>query len=115
VGIWKISHEGLALLKDHAEPFSDELVQRLAGSNNNQEATLASAQGPEQANRDIDLTGKIVMATVSPDERLDQALAEIRQSAEIELLELLGPRFSELLRNRGSRSLAPYGLRSKPG
>jgi restriction system protein len=98
-GFWKVTTEGIAFAKEHPDPFSMELAEKLAmgfiGVKLKPSAGIASAEPaklpPEAA---------ASAAVASPDDRLGQALAELRQSAESELLELLAsvsPSFFETI------------------
>lgn len=95
-GYWRITEAGQDFLKQHPGPFSAELAESLAidyvgvklrpdvPSATLNTLTIGMHRDPE--------------VLVSPDERLGQALEELRQSAEVELLELLSavtPNFFE--------------------
>jgi len=99
-GIWKATQEGIAFVKEHAEPFSPELVEKLAMGFIGVKLKPADAQ---QAISGLPVTTADVppsSATVSPDDRLGEALAELRQAAATELLETLAhvsPSFFETI------------------
>lgn len=87
-GFWRITQEGLDFVKEHPEPFPTELAEKLAMGYIG--VRLRSSPSPEQA--EVDSAQSYAAATspiVSPDDRLGQALHELRQAAESELLELL--------------------------
>ncbi len=74
-GIWKATPEGVRFVSQHPRPFTAELTQQLA-----------------MAHLDVKLrpsNGRACEPVASPDDRLGQALLELRQAAEAELLELL--------------------------
>jgi restriction system protein len=88
-GFWKATQEGVAFAKEYSAPFSQELAEKLAmgfiGVRLRQSAPVAA---PELAKPEPPVTPSLAVA--SPDDRLGQALTELRQSAASELLELLG-------------------------
>ena len=98
-GTWKITKEGLDFVASHPEPFSQqtstELAMGYAGIRlrpqpENEDSSLSEAKGVQD----------ILSNVASPDDRLGDALREIRQAAESELLELLGnvsPSFFETI------------------
>jgi restriction system protein len=98
-GFWKITQEGIAFVQEHPTPFSAELAEKLAmgyiGVKLKPASPIQSVEPPApqpfvpQAN-----------PLASPDDRLGQALEELRQSAESELQELLSnvsPAFFETI------------------
>lgn len=98
-GTWKITQDGLDFIASHPEPFSSQTSTELAMG------YIGVRLRPKQENGkspESDATGlPIISSTVaSPDDRLGEALREIRQTAESELLELLGnvsPSFFETI------------------
>ena len=98
-GTWKITQDGLDFIASHPEPFSSQTSTELAMG------YIGVRLRPKQENGkspESDLTEiPIISSTVaSPDDRLGEALREIRQTAESELLELLGnvsPSFFETI------------------
>ena len=90
-GFWRITDDGLAFVQSHAQPFSPELAEKLAmgfvGVRLKHSATVTDD------NNELDAQSRLQSPTVnalaSPDDRLGQALNELRQAAESELLELL--------------------------
>lgn len=99
-GYWKVTPEGLSFARDHPERFSSELSEKLAmgyiGVKLRQPPNSAALEdvSPEEP---ITTAPQVV---VSPDDRLGLALAELRQSASSELLEVLGrvsPSFFETI------------------
>ena len=98
-GFWKATADGIAFAKEHPAPFSAELAERLAMGYIG--VRLKAASGAMGAEAVKSAPVAIASAAVaSPDDRLGQALAEIRQSAEAELLELVSsvsPSFFETI------------------
>lgn len=99
-GTWKITQEGLDFIASHPEPFSSQVSTELAMGY----VGVRLRQQPENGSKADESTPKdppCVSSTVaSPDDRLGEALREIRQAAESELLELLGnvsPSFFETI------------------
>ncbi|SFN13957.1 restriction endonuclease [Nitrosomonas communis] len=98
-GLWKITSEGIAFAKEHPAPFSVELAEKLAMGFIG--VKLKPVSGVTTT--DILIPPIVSMsstAVASPDDRLGQALAELRQAAESELLELLAsasPSFFETI------------------
>lgn len=98
-GYWQLTDEGRKFCTQHATPFSEELVEKLAmgyvnvklkPTSENQDGAFYATPTklPESS------------AKESPDDRLSAALQEIRASAETELLELLAsvsPSFFETI------------------
>jgi len=83
-GVWQITPEGIRFSADHPAPLTANQVQRLAMAFN--DVRLAAPASPA--------------AVASPDDRLGQALLELRQTAEAELLDLLvrvSPSFFETI------------------
>lgn len=88
-GFWKVTADGIAFAKEHPEPFPPDLAEKLAMGYIGvklrpaavQLGTPAATPGPTAATASLH---------ASPDDRLGQALEELRQSALSELLELLG-------------------------
>lgn len=99
-GFWQITAEGIAFAKEHPTPFSPDLVEKLAMgyiSVKLKSTTPISEAAPfQRAAAVVDTFASVA----SPDDRLGQAIEELRQSAETELLELLGsvsPSFFETI------------------
>lgn len=87
-GFWKITQEGIDFVKNHPTPFSAELSEKLAMGYIDVKLRAAHSitdlQGPE-----IQPFLSQTSPHASPDDRLGQAVAELREAAETELLELL--------------------------
>ena len=98
-GFWKPTAEGIAFAKQHPAPFSPELAEKLAMEFMSVRLRPAAGAGtPEAAIPMVPISTSAALA--SPDDRLGLALAELRQSAASELLELLAvvsPSFFETI------------------
>ncbi|MCU0755276.1 MAG: restriction endonuclease [Xanthomonadales bacterium] len=98
-GYWKITEKGLELMREHPVQIPAAVKERIATEFLDIKLKGQSAAipvGPDSATPESSPTG----AYVSPDERLWQAVRELRQTAETELLELLGavsPTFFETI------------------
>lgn len=90
-GFWKLTEAGLDYARKHPAPLSDDEVERLAlgfidvrlrGPSRTEASTIGApiASVPMSA---------LTTATVSPDDRLEQALAELREATAADLLENL--------------------------
>lgn len=87
-GYWKITPEGVDFIKTHSAPFSPELAEELAMGYIGVKLKASIPGTPVE----VYLTPPVLVQgspVVSPDDRLGQAIEELRQSAETELLELL--------------------------
>jgi restriction system protein len=88
-GFWKATDAGIEFAKEHAGSFSPELVEKLAMGYLGVKLRPSSADSPREAA--VSPTPAAASpAVASPDDRLGQALTELRQSAAAELLDLLG-------------------------
>ena len=102
-GTWKITKEGLQFLASHPEAFSSQVSTQLAMGNINVRLRQSSEsiRDSSQQNGSLGTTDPSATSPVaSPDDRLGEALKELRQAAEAELLELLGnasPSFFETI------------------
>ncbi len=98
-GFWKATQEGIAFAGRHTEPLSPELVQKLAIGflEVSLKSSGAITEMPASSTNGVVATSS---ATSSPDDRLGVAVAELRQSAVAELLEVLAsvsPSFFETI------------------
>ena len=88
-GFWKVTAEGLSFANEHPTAFGSELIEKLAMG------FLSVKLKPENASHAsavVPLSAPTVVpgsSTVSPDDRLGQALTELRQAAASELVEAL--------------------------
>jgi restriction system protein len=106
-GTWKITKEGLQFLASHPEAFSSQVSTQLAMGNINvrlrqpsENIRDSSQQHGSLSTTDSSATSPVSSPVASPDDRLGEALKELRQAAETELLELLGnasPSFFETI------------------
>jgi restriction system protein len=87
-GYWKITKEGLDFVHSHQEPFGPELTEKLAMGYIHVKLKPSSLE-PVSDVPHVAALAAPTSATVSPDDRLEQALEELRQAAAAELLELL--------------------------
>lgn len=98
-GFWRVTQAGLEFARDNAEPLPPELAAKLAMGFLG--VRLRPAIDAAHATEVIAEQTPTVPATLqSPDDRLGQALDEIRTSTQSELLELLGnvsPAFFETI------------------
>lgn len=97
-GYWKITEDGLSFLKKNEGDLSDELVEEIAMG------FLSVRLKPSTIDVGVlakpDVMQPVSLVTASPDDRLGDALQEIRIAAETDLLELLGgvsPTFFETI------------------
>lgn len=98
-GFWKITADGIAFVKAHPTPFSAELAEKLAMGYIG--VKLKPPSPTNEATPAVPLlfdsrSGELA----SPDDRLGQALQQLHQAAESELLELLAgasPAFFETI------------------
>lgn len=87
-GFWSITPEGLALVAQNPAPFSQELVERLAMGFVGVRLKPSAPAAGGSSTSSVDMTAERSPLS-SPEERLGQAIEELRQSAEAELLALL--------------------------
>lgn len=85
-GFWCLTNEGFAFAKKNKSPLSADTIENLATSNTDVRlrdagSTVATAAASEPADSPT--------ATASPDDRLEQALAELRRTVAAEVLEAL--------------------------
>ena len=95
-GFWQLTEAGLAFLRGHPEKFSDELIGEIATGND--EVRLSAGDEQDVSNSVPPAAGPNVVA--SPDDRLEAAVAELRATTTVELLETLGqvsPKFFETI------------------
>ena len=98
-GFWKPTAEGIAFAAENAAPFSTELAQKLAVGFIN--VKLKPASGANVKPASSVLPQALSLPTLaSPDDQLGQAVSELRQSAALELQEVLAtvsPSFFETI------------------
>ncbi len=98
-GVWQITPQGRDFLGGHAGPFDRALTTELAMGHIGVRLRPASDSTPPAGQPDQALADP-ASAVASPEDRLGQALTELRQSAADELLELLAsvsPAFFETI------------------
>lgn len=88
-GLWQATPEGLALVSSTPAPFPADLVDKLAMGFTDVKLSAATSPTKAELLSATDAVSVPSAATASPDDRLGQALLELRQAAESELLELL--------------------------
>lgn len=99
-GFWKVTPEGMAFAKEHGDPFAPELVEQLAMGF---VGVKLKPQSPPSVTSSASLpafASTSFSATVSPDDRLGQALTELHEAATTELLDALAqvsPAFFETI------------------
>jgi restriction system protein len=84
-GYWKLTPEGLTFVAQHSTPLSANVIEELATADSDVRLM------PEVATDETGVQpgGAPAAATASPDDRLESALAELRQTVRAELLETL--------------------------
>jgi len=82
-GTWKLSPAGLAFVRDHPQPLSADEVSELALGH------LDVRLSPEPHTRRAETEPTSPASIQSPDDRLEEALEEMRSSVAGEILELL--------------------------
>ena len=87
-GSWQITQAGREFLAQQASPLPSEVTRELATGNIDVRLRSAAEQGGEATNAAA-VASDSASAIASPDDRLGEALQELRQAAEAELLELL--------------------------
>ncbi len=97
-GFWKPTADGIAFASEHPHPFSPDLAEKLAMGFIGVRLKPPSGTATPGVQPSEPLLS--APSLVSPDDRLGQALSELRQSAAAELLELLAavsPSFFETI------------------
>jgi restriction system protein len=98
-GFWRITQEGIAFVRQHPAPFSAELAEKLAMG---YIGVRLKPSVPTGLSEPAAVQPFVAQTTplASPDDRLGQALGELHQAAQSELLELLAnvsPAFFETI------------------
>jgi len=83
-GFWKLTSEGLEFARRNSLPLAPDLIERLAADKN--DVRLRSSGTPTHVEPSVALPPLVA----SPDDRLESALDELRQTVTAELLETLG-------------------------
>ena len=84
-GYWRLTDAGMAFHAEHPGPFSDALREEIATAN----LTVRLRAHDETVPLSPPVVSTKEASLSSPDDRLGQALQELREAAELELLELL--------------------------
>jgi restriction system protein len=98
-GLWQVTPQGVAFASDHPAPFSAELAETLAVGHLGVRLRPLSDAAPQPSDEASPAAGAAA-AIESPDDRLENALDQLRKSAQAELLELLAavsPTFFETI------------------
>jgi len=86
-GHWQLTEKGQGFARDHAAPLSPEIIERLATEN--RDVLLRPADPAVQPAATPSQTAVSERASSSPDDRLEQALLELRQAVAAELVDVL--------------------------
>jgi restriction system protein len=84
-GFWRLTAEGLAYAKEHPSPLSADDVDELATGH--MDVRLRGTQAPASIPEGGSPESVEASRTASPDDRLEQALAELRGTVAAEVLE----------------------------
>ncbi|HNU10732.1 MAG TPA: restriction endonuclease [Rubrivivax sp.] len=98
-GLWQITPQGQAFVETHPEPFEDAMTAQLAMGYLGVRLRPSAADGASQEAASAPAADPQAIVA-SPEDRLGQALAELRQAAESELLEFISrvsPAFFETI------------------
>jgi restriction system protein len=87
VVIWQLTEQGRAFASKHPAPLSPEILEKLITEHKDVRVRpAADIEGPAAAPVESPVPER---ATASADDRLEQAMAELRQAVTAELLEML--------------------------
>lgn len=86
-GYWQLTEQGSAFASTHPPPLSAEIVEKLATENT--DIRLSPASDGQESVTVPTVAVPSDPAKASPDDRLEQALGELRQSVTAELVEAL--------------------------
>jgi restriction system protein len=87
-GFWKLTEEGLEFVRTHPNPLTNDEIERLAIGYMDVRLRPPPS-GESLASPSLVQSGMAESAIASPDDRLGEALAELRRSVAAELLESL--------------------------
>lgn len=93
-GYWRLTAKGRAFAQSHPAPLSEDLVQRIATEND--DVPLRGGDSTPPPTGAPTAPGQ----AASPDDRLEAAVAELRETTSTELLEVLGqvsPKYFETI------------------
>jgi restriction system protein len=85
-GFWQLTEAGRAFARDQPTPLPDNVLEALATEHNDVRLRPTTEQPAAPSTVQTTVADR---ATVSPDDRLEQALSELRQGVVAELLDLL--------------------------
>jgi restriction system protein len=83
-GFWKLTEAGIAFAVSNPSPLAESIIERLATEHND-----VRLRPPDQEGQPISTAAPIAQISASPDDRLEAALTELRQTVAAELLEAL--------------------------
>jgi restriction system protein len=83
-GFWKLTDAGVAFAASHPPPLAESVVEGLATEHND-----VRLRPPDQNGADVLTAAPVAQVSASPDDRLEAALTELRQTVAAELLEAL--------------------------
>lgn len=85
-GYWQLTQAGLDFARDHATPLAENVLETIAVWHSDVRLRPDTEERKELLTATPAITDR---GTVSPDDRLEQALSELRQGVVAELLDLL--------------------------
>jgi restriction system protein len=85
-GYWQLTEAGRAFARDHPSPLPENVLETIAVWHGDVRLRPSTAAGAESSTAPVDIADR---GTVSPDDRLEQALSELRQGVVAELLDVL--------------------------
>lgn len=98
-GYWKLTDRGLVYAQSHKEPLTDDEVEELRAVDLSVRLRPISDTGEESSDQQVvQSTAQDSVAT--PDDRLENALSDLRETTAEDLLEAIGrnsPKFFEML------------------
>ena len=96
-GYWQLTEAGLAFARDNPLPLSQEALGELATGHNN--VRLRRFRDDASDHNEPATAAPLDLETASPDDRLEQALGELKESVAEELLESLSQVSPEYFEN----------------
>jgi restriction system protein len=96
-GFWQLTPDGFSFAESHLQPLSAREVEKLATGHN--DVRLRDAGDPTELPPPSE-SGLAVLSKASPDDRLEEALSELRRTVAAEVLEALrqvSPTFFEAI------------------
>jgi restriction system protein len=98
-GFWQLTPEGFAFAESHQKPLSARDVEKLASGHLDVRLRNAGEE-PEEVPSSNSSSGVQILLKASPDDRLEEALGELRRTVAAEVLEALrqvSPAFFETI------------------